>query len=282
MVCFLLLSCSPQTTNQASTTIDANIRNNYLWQPNYKPEDKMLNRIAPPKGYTRIAYPERSFADWLRNLPLLPGTPDVLLYNGKPKGNQSVHYAVVNIDVGNTDLQQCADAVMRLRAEYLLSVNRVNDIHFKFTNGFDCTYSKWRQGYRIKVNGNDVSWYVGAGIDTTYTAFKSYMKQVFTYSGTLSLSRELKNIYDFKNIKPGDVFIHGGSPGHAVIVVDVAQNAKGEKVFMLAQSYMPAQQIHILVNPGNNATPWYSVNDISANQFITAEYIFYNPVLAAW
>ena len=42
----------------------------------------------------------------------------------------------------------------------------------------------------------------------------------------------------------GDVLIQGGSPGHAVIVVDMAENpATGEKLYLLAQSYMPAQDI---------------------------------------
>ena len=54
----------------------------------------------------------------------------------------------------------------------------------------------------------------------------------------------------YTSLQPGDVFIKGGSPGHAVIVVDVAiYTQTGKKVFLLAQSYMPAQQIHILVNP---------------------------------
>ena len=57
----------------------------------------------------------------------------------------------------------------------------------------------------------------------------------------------------------GDVFIKGGSPGHAVIVVDMAKSSTGETLFLLAQSYMPAQEIQILVNPVNDdLSPWYS------------------------
>jgi len=37
-----------------------------------------------------------------------------------------------------------------------------------------------------------------------------------------------------KNMNIGDVFIVGGSPGHAVIVVDMAVNSDGEKIFLLA------------------------------------------------
>ena len=61
-------------------------------------------------------------------------------------------------------------------------------------------------------------------------------------------------------MKIGDVFIKGGSPGHCVIVVDMAENRNtGQKVFLLAQSYMPAQDIQILTNQQNDEfSPWYS------------------------
>jgi hypothetical protein len=71
----------------------------------------------------------------------------------------------------------------------------------------------------------------------------------------------LKPITDVKNIEIGDIFIKGGSPGHAVIVVDLALNSAGEKRFLLAQSYMPAQDIHVLKNPKNaQLSPWFSTD----------------------
>ena len=87
------------------------------------------------------------------------------------------------------------------------------------------------------------------------------MDLVFAYSSTLSLEKELKSV-DINDMQIGDVFIKGGSPGHCVIVVDMAQNkSTGEKVFMLAQSYMPAQQTQLLINPNDkNLSPWYSLD----------------------
>ena len=65
----------------------------------------------------------------------------------------------------------------------------------------------------------------------------------------------------------GDVFIIGGSPGHAVIVVDMAVNPEThEKVFLLAQSYMPAQQIQLLKNNNDpDLSPWYSQEQMWAH-----------------
>lgn len=247
----------------------------YPWLNNYKPEDALQNRITPPEGFERIPAAENTFAHYLRTLPLKPGSPQVLLFDSSPKYNQQAQFAVFNIDVGQEDLQQCADAVMRLRAEFLWATGQYSKIHFKFTSGHNALYSQWRQGYRPVVKGNSVNWVQRetAQNSGSYASFKQYLKQVFTFAGTLSLSKELQTVNAIQNIEPGNVFIKGGSPGHAVIVVDVAQNAAGEKVFLLAQSYMPAQEIHVLVNP-NDATlsPWYSANFTGSLQ--TPEWTF--------
>lgn len=68
--------------------------------------------------------------------------------------------------------------------------------------------------------------------------------------------------------------IQGGSPGHCVIVVDMAVHKEtGERLFMLAQSYMPAQDIHILKNEQKEEiSPWYSLN--FAGQLETPEWTF--------
>jgi hypothetical protein len=88
------------------------------------------------------------------------------------------------------------------------------------------------------------------------------MNYVFSYANTGSLKNELKKVNNVSDITAGDVFIHKGRPyGHAVTVVDVAQDKNGNKIFMIAQSYMPAQEIHVLKNPENNSiSPWYSVD----------------------
>lgn len=77
-----------------------------------------------------------------------------------------------------------------------------------------------------------------------------------------------------EDMEIGDVFLEGCSPGHCVIVVDMAENkVSGEKVFILAQSYMPAQDIHILINPGNgDGNPWYNLD--FGEKLITPEWEF--------
>ena len=219
----------------------------------------LTDRIAPPPGYQRPTFPANSFAAWLRSLPLLPGQPRVLLFDGTPKKYQGAQFAVLDIDVGRRDLQQCADAVIRLRAEYLYALDPDAEIKFNFTSGDPARWRDWRTGMRPVIKGNKVSWQATGQPGNHYAAFRRYLNTVFAYAGTASLTREL-SIVQPKEIQPGDVFIQPGYPGHAVLVADLAVNSDGEKVFLLVQSYMPAQQIHVLKNPAGNG-PWYPVRD---------------------
>lgn len=233
--------------------------NRYCWAHATDSKAGVAERIAPPRGFERVFAEPGSFADWLRHLPLKPKGSAVLLHTGEPKGNQAVHAAVFDIDTGTRDLQQCADAVIRLRAEYLYSRGLFDAIGFRFTSGDATRYVQWRSGLRPEVTGSRVRWALKAEPDTSYASFRQYLDVVFTYAGTQSLSRELKIRDGVDAIQAGDVFVRGGSPGHAMIVVDMARNGEtGQAVFLLAQSYMPAQDIHIVKNLNDRTlSPWY-------------------------
>ncbi len=234
----------------------------YAWLQDYAESDAIVNRVPVPEGYERVDAPAGSFADWLRHLPLKSGRPAVYLYNGKQKANQDAHFAVINIDVGDRDLQQCADAVIRLRAEYLYSKGDYDAIHFNFTGGHRADFTRWAKGYRPVVTNNAVEWNASAREDASYASFRKYLIIVFAYAGSASLSRELQPVETISDMQIGDVFIKGGFPGHAAIVLDMAANpTTHKKVFLLAQSYMPAQDVHILRNPANaESNPWYELD----------------------
>jgi hypothetical protein len=82
-------------------------------------ERPTIKDILLPVDYERVTTSPNSFADWLRHLPLKTENNVVYLYDGMPKSNQAAQYRVLAIDLSNKNLQQCADAVIRLRAEYL-------------------------------------------------------------------------------------------------------------------------------------------------------------------
>ncbi len=238
----------------------------YAWQATEaavaRPQTSTLaDRIAPPAGFERSPASDGSWAAWLRGLPLkAEGTP-VLTYTGAQKWRQDVHVAVIDIDTGKRDLQQCADAVMRLRAEWLYASGRNSEIAFNDTDG-----------KRRKFSAN---------AKRDYPSFRKYMDLVFAYAGTWSLDRELKPVA-LNTLTIGDVFIKGGFPGHAVLVADQAENPKtGEVRFLLIQSYMPAQDMHILKNPGNaDGSPWYAIP--AGGKLITPEWTFDVTQLKRW
>ncbi len=221
----------------------------------------IVDRIKVPDNYKRTDWASDSFESYLRNLRLKPENSIVKYYNGKEKSNNGIYEAVVDLPIGKKDLHQCADAVMRLRAEYLWEEEYFDKIHFNFTNGYTVNYTEWMKGKRMVVQGNKTFWNDRSKPSNTYQDFWNYMELIFMYAGTASLEKELESI-NINTAKIGDVLIQGGHPGHAVIIVDEAINVETqEKVFLLAQSYMPAQEIQILQNPDRNISPWYRLKE---------------------
>ncbi len=216
------------------------------------------SRYGVPSGYERVQVEAGSFEDFLRKQKLKPYGEKALYFDGREKRSEGIYDSVIDVQIGDRDLHQCADAIMLLRAEYFYQKKEYDKINFNFVSGFNAQYSKWMQGYRINPNGKG-SYYKKAAPSNTYKDFRNFMNIVFGYAGTLSMEKEMKP-QSLDNMKIGDVFIRGGSPGHAIIIVDMAENEKGEKIFMLAQSYMPAQQTQILINPNDrDMGVWYSL-----------------------
>jgi hypothetical protein len=235
----------------------------FPWLTIFEKENVICNRIKVPTGFERLEFEPKSFQHWLQHLPLKSGHPKVMLYDDSPKWNQNAHCYVVDIETGNKDLQQCADALMRLRAEYLYSSGQKDDIHFNYTNGAVSYYKKWRKGLMPVPKGKEITWVKSSKAGEGYNKFKAYLIQVYNYAGTHSLDKELTKL-PFRDMQVGDIIIEGGFPGHGIMIVDMAINPRTkEKLFMLAQSYMPAQDIQILRNPNNTKySPWYSLDEI--------------------
>ncbi|MDO5519388.1 MAG: DUF4846 domain-containing protein [bacterium] len=234
------------------------------------------DRFAAPTGYTKDAYKKDSFGAFVRNYSMQKDKAKVHLYDGREKGNQSSAAAVFSMKVGDRDLQQCADSVIRMYAEYFYETKQYDHMNFHFVDGFECSYKKWSEGYRVAFSNEKASWKKSTGKDTSYESFEKYLTVVFAYASTISLEKECKEI-KLKDVKIGDVFINAGSPGHVVMVVDVCTNQEGKKAVLLAQGYMPAQEFHVITNPRHSEDPWYYEDEIKS-PFQTAEYTFTDSV----
>ncbi len=249
-----LSACKPATDPQSTPAASQQA------EPLPAPPAK-VGAIPLPPGYVRIKAGPHDYATFLRMLPLKKDNT-VYLYNGQKKRNQKAQYAVLVMDIGNKDLQQCADAVMRLRAEYLFEQQLPGAIAFRFNNGFLCDYEHYAAGYRVSVNGNRYAWVKQQPADPSYETFRRYLDLVFSYAGTRSLHAQLKPV-PFTSLAAGQVLIQTGEPyGHAVTVMDMAYHPETkDTIFLLSQSFMPAQDIHILRNFTNpKLSPWYSIH----------------------
>jgi hypothetical protein len=201
----------------------------------------VIGRFPAPPGAQRVAVDEGSFGAWLREMKLRPRGTLARYFNGKLTKQDNVA-AVIDFDVGKRDLQQCADAVMRLRAEYHWSQNNPKSACF------------------VAVSGKLLRF--GGG---KYGKFRSWLDHVYNVANTGSLRRQLESVADGTQVQPGDVYVMGASAarkyGHAVIVLDVAIGADQQRWVLLAQSFMPAQDIHVLKNDQEpNRLNWFRAN----------------------
>ena len=222
-----------------------------------------IRGISLPQGFDYVDDGDSVYSNWLLDLKLKK-SKTVYLYNGKLKSNQDAQYVVLNIDIGKKDLVQCADAAMKLRADHLFEKRLYDQIKFLATSGDEISFENWLKGMRWKVQGAKlVSYNIHKEGSNIQQEYDSFMELVFSYCGTYSLSKQLKAVNDSRSIQPGDIFVYGGFPGHAVTVMAVAKNKEDARIFLLSQGYMPAQDIHILKNYASaDQSPWYKVSEL--------------------
>lgn len=203
---------------------------------------RTIGDIPLPKGYTRVKCD--GYGNYLRKLKLT-GNKQIHTYKGDIINRRNT-YAVLDIDVGNKNLQQCADAAIRLWAEYLYSIKAYNRIYFHaLSNGNAIRFNTWAKKKR----------------SYSYKTFRNYLDYVYGLCNSTSMWKEMKSIKP-QDLRVGDCFIYINEHtyGHVVTVVDMAVNQKGEKIFMVAQSWMPAQQIHIITDE-SSYSPWYKLTE---------------------
>ncbi len=249
----LALFCSCNTLNQESV-LYPNSMNLVESTPLINDYGKtVLERFDAPLGYSRVSVLPDTFPHFLRTLALKPEGAMVQFYDGKTKPNNNVYVSVVDLPLSRQNVQMSSDSVIRLISEFL------------YKNG---QYSK----IAFHANKERLSFQEFAKDDFSRKKFEEYMDFAMEKISTPSFCTDLKHIA-LKDIKIGDIFVQNTQPnGHAVIVVDLVENAKGEKLFLLAQGFQPAQEIQILANPSHDdISPWYALKE---GELLTPEWRF--------
>lgn len=229
----------------------------YPWLPSMgslPPLVPLAARFPAPAGFTRVEVAPQSFAAWLRGLPVRTDRTHVLAYDGRRLLRPSA--AVVALDVEDRDVQQCADTVIRLHAEWLWHRGRADEAAYHFTSGDRSAWRDWRRGERFRVAGSKVERVRGAARPNTWAAWRGWLTHLFRYAGTRSLRFDSKPVGEAP-YEAGDFFVHPGGPGHAVILLDVATHPDGRRVALIGQGFMPAEDLHVLQMPGALDGVWF-------------------------
>jgi Domain of unknown function (4846) len=221
------------------------------------PSGALEDRFAPPPGFERVELAAGSFGAWLRRLPLAPPGTSVVSYRGDvilPAGHENLA-AVVDLDVGAADLQQCADSILRLHAEWLWSRGR-RDVSYRAASGAPIPWARWSRGERVVAQGMAFGWKLSGRPDESHAGFRRYLDAVFTYANTGSIARDGRPVAE-ADLAPGDFVVQAGAPGHAVLILDLARAPDGRRALLLGQGYMPAQSFQVLA-PSRRG-PWFVV-----------------------
>ena len=219
------------------------------------PQSSGANPIQSVPKNSKI-YDKNSWQYFLQNLRVVDSP--ILDYRGKPIAFQEKNAGVIPFDVGKADLQQCADVLMRLRAEYLFKQERHNEIGFHFVSGHYYSWNDYCKGIRPVVSSKGIRFINTSASEKNHQSLRKYLDVVYSYASTISLAKELKTTTQFET---GTVVIYAGSPGHCFIIIDEAINSQGERVFKLAEGYTPAQSIYVLRNLNEEGkNPWHKLN----------------------
>ncbi len=210
--------------------------------------DTVVERFSAPVGTTRVDVGGGSFGAWLRALPLLPAGTPVTAFDGRVIEAPWAR-AVVDIDVGTTDLQQCADSAIRLYAEHRRARHDVDGLSFHATSGDALPWKRFAAGERPHAVKNRIQWQQKAAPSSSPATFRAWLDTVFLWAGSRSLALDTIAV---DVVEPGDLLVVGGSPGHVLVVLDVANGAGGPQ-WLIGQGYMPAQSFQVL--------GWFAVDD---------------------
>jgi len=237
----------------------------------------IISRFPSPPNFHRDTSQITSFQNYLIHLPLKKHGSLVHYYNGSEKSSQNIHAAVVDYPIGHKNLHQCADAIIKIYAEYFYKEKKYDQLNFRLTNGEYADYQKWIAGYRPKLVNESFKYEQRYEPADTREIFESYLEFVFIYAGTYSVSKQIKE-RENNQLQIGDIIVEGGFPGHAVLIIDKVTNNQGESLYLLGQSYMPAQEFHILKNGSYpELSPWFKIDDLDLVP--TPEWKFINPTI---
>ena len=164
---------------------------------------------------------------------------------------------LVAYDIKGRNLEQCMDILLRFRTEYLIENNRQNEIQFPLPDGLLLSWQDWANGQRPKFKGAHFYLEKIGKPDSSYRNLRRYLNTIFEYSSTQAFYHYYKNI-DPADLQIGDFIVRKGDKGHAVMIVDLAQDKNGNLIALIGQGDTPACQFYLLNYEKGN--PWFPID----------------------
>lgn len=243
-------------------------------------ETTVTTRFNPPTGFKGVEAPANSFGAYLQNFPLRKYDAKPLRYNSDSDSleeDKSTGVAsVLDIDlIHKRNLQIAPNSLILLYSKYLYNSQLYSDISFKLstTPVFECDYNTWTTGGRLNVQGNKITWckehtancgHKDVELGTNDSTFKWYMQNVMLYTSMASFKSNLYKVQK-NDANIGDVIFFADSNVPSIIV-DMATDSSGNKIYIAACGGTPACEIHILKNEKNaDMSPWQNLSDLPLN-----------------
>jgi len=218
-------------------------------------QSTILSRFNLPDGYKRITYKNHTFADWIRNLPLKPMNSAVFDYRGKvfKSKDDTTVAAVVEWKIKGRRLDQCMDILVRFYSGYLWEKNEQENLSLPLPDKQWLKWSDWQQGYRPKFKGIHFDLIKSEKYKSSKDNYNKYLNLVFAESHTQQFYFAYP-VIERQNVQVGDFIVKKGVKGHAVMIIDLAQNVNGELIALIGQGDTPACEFYLLNYNIDN--PW--------------------------
>lgn len=195
----------------------------------------LLGLLILPPDWERIPAVPRSFGEYIQQLSF-KRTDSTYFWNGTSGIYHNV--AAVHMLDRMSQNQQCADIIMRLYSEYMISKNKKIIWH--------------------SVNGQEKTW---DGHD-----LYRYLNDIYNYSNTFSLYKYDSYAIPLNRMQPGDILVIPGFPGHAVIIADVIKKDNRFSVAVI-EGFTPAVHPFLYKSGKSVYIPWVNGILVSGYHF---------------
>lgn len=235
------------------------------------------DRVEVPDGYIRPPFPESSFQNFLRSMPMKKAGAKVMKYDGYNKFFDC-YAAVVDMDFPmESDVIHSEHTIQLIRSLYFYKTEKYDLMRFSYDDNRNMDFFEYGSGIRFVWQDSIYVKEEIASEDFSINAFNNYLGDLYGESTTRGLKADTREI-EFGEMSVGDLLLQPGnqhSKGHTVMVMDMAIDPlTGERLVLFGQGFEPTQDFHIIDNPyEEDISPWYRVDE-DAHFFSTIQWTF--------